>query len=71
MRELGRYKVTGKRAHREHEPGEIFEARLDRRAEERAIARGSIILLERIPDDLTPGSYRLPQGWPEQQEGKC
>lgn len=61
---LGRYEVVGKRAYREHVPGSIFEARLDRAAEARAIARGSIRLLALIPDDLVPGSYRLPTGWP-------
>lgn len=61
---LGRYQVVGKRAYREHVPGSIFEARLDRSAEARAIARGSIALLALIPDDLVPGSYRLPKGWP-------
>ncbi len=61
MNELGRYRVTGKRAYRHHQPGQEFEARLDRAAEARAIARGSIELLSVIPDDLIPGSYRLPQ----------
>jgi hypothetical protein len=67
--ELGRYRVTGKRAYRGHEPGEEFEARLDRNAEGRAMLRGSITLIARIPNDLVPGSYRLPDGWPATQKG--
>ncbi len=70
-RTLGRYQVIGKRAHREHPPGTIFEACLERGAEQRAVARGSIKLLERIPADLPP-QYRLPIGWPTftpKQEG--
>lgn len=62
-RTLGRYQVIGKRAYREHQPGEYFEARLERNAEGRAIARGSIQLIELIPDDLAPNTYRLPDGW--------
>jgi hypothetical protein len=60
---MGRYEVVGSRAYRENAPGTIFEARLERNAERRAIERGSIRLLEVIPDDLTAGSYRLPAGW--------
>jgi hypothetical protein len=66
-RELGRYEVVGRHTHRGHPPGSIFEARLDRAAEARATARGSIRLIERVPDDLIPGSYRLPLGWPNQR----
>jgi hypothetical protein len=61
---LGIYEVIGKRAYREHPPGSRFEARLDRAAEARAVARGSIRLLERVADDLPAGKYRLPTGWP-------
>lgn len=64
MRELGRYQVVGRRAYRGHLPGVIFEGRLDRNAEGRAIQRGSIRLLEIVRDDLVPGSYRLPDGRP-------
>ncbi len=60
MKELGRYRVVGRRAYRDHQPGEEFEACLDRDAEARAINRGSIRLLERVAADLKPGSYRLP-----------
>lgn len=71
MNDLGRYEVIGRRAYRGHQPGEEFEARLDRAAETRAINRGSIRLLERFTADLTAGSYRLPDGWPPTtQEGK-
>jgi hypothetical protein len=60
VKELGRYRVVGRRAYRGHQPGEEFEACLDRDAEGRAINRGSIRLLERVPAELKPGSYRLP-----------
>lgn len=58
------YQVIGPRAYRGHEPGTVFEARLDRPSESRAINRGSIRLLELVEADLLPGSYRLPLGWP-------
>lgn len=61
---LGLYEVIGKRAYRGHQPGALFEARLDRNAEGRAIQRGAIRLLERIANDLLSGTYRLPDGWP-------
>ena len=61
---LGVYEVIGPRAYRENPPGTRFEARLDRAAEARAVARGSIRLIERVPDDLPAGKYRLPPGWP-------
>jgi hypothetical protein len=60
----GRYRVSGKRRYRNHEPGAIFEARLEPDAERRAIARGSIELIEYI--DIVPGSHRIPEGWPSQ-----
>jgi hypothetical protein len=60
---LGKYEVTGPRIYRGHHPGEIFEARIGPNAEARAIARGSITLLERVPNDLRPNSYQLPAGW--------
>jgi hypothetical protein len=65
VKTIGRYQVIGKRAYRHHLPGTIFEAKLDPHAEARATARGSIMLLERVPAELAPGSYRLPVGWPE------
>jgi hypothetical protein len=61
---LGVYEVVGKRSYMEHKPGERFEARLGRAAEARAVARGSIRLLERVAEDLPPNKYRLPTGWP-------
>jgi hypothetical protein len=63
IRDLGRYEVTGPRIYRGHPPGTIFEARIAPGPENRAINRGSITLLERVPDDLRPNSYRLPDGW--------
>lgn len=61
MRPIGRYQVIGQRAYRGHEPGTVFEARLDVSAERRAIYRGAIRLLDRLVPDLVPGSYRLPR----------
>ena len=63
MSEFGVYEVIGRRAYRGHEPGETFTARLDRKAERRALIRRDLRLLERIVPALQPGSYRLPKGW--------
>lgn len=57
------YRVTGKFRYREHDPGTTFEARLDKRAEARALARGNIEILERSTPTIRPGSWRLPAGW--------
>jgi hypothetical protein len=59
----GRYEVVDTRAFRSHEQGTIFEARLEANAERRAVARGSIQLLERVFPALAPGSFTFPQGW--------
>lgn len=61
-RPFGVYKVSGRRAYRGHEPGDIFEAQLDRNAERRAITRGDIRLLELVVPGLPP-DYELPRGW--------
>lgn len=63
--EFGVYLVTGKREYRGHVPGSVFEAILDRAAEQRAIARGDIRRLRTVIPSLAPGSWRLPPGWPE------
>lgn len=60
----GRYLVTGQRQYRGHTPGTTFEAILDPLAEQRAIDRGAIELLEHVDPTLEPGSYRLPTDWP-------
>jgi len=62
-RPFGEYEVLGTREYRGHKPGETFEARLDKLAEERAIARGSIRLLRRIVPGVQPGSFTFPDGW--------
>ncbi len=59
-----RYIVTGKRQYRWHKPGATFEAQLDPLAEQRAIERGSIRVLEVVKPGLTIGSYALPEDWP-------
>jgi hypothetical protein len=60
---IGEYLVTGKRNYRGHEPGTIFEARLNPNAEARAINRGDIRLLRQIEPTIQPGSYTFPDGW--------
>lgn len=60
----GVYEVTGSRQYRGHEPGTVFEAILERGAEQRAISRGDIRLIRHVQPGLEPGSYRLPPGWP-------
>lgn len=57
------YLVTGRHAYREHQPGETFEALLDLDAEQRAIERGDISVIEESRPGLKPGSYTLPAGW--------
>ena len=59
------YLVTGKRQYRWHAPGaRPFEAKLDPLAEQRAVERGSIQVLEVIESALENGSYELPDDWP-------
>jgi hypothetical protein len=62
------YKVVGSRVYRGHRPGDLFEARLDSRAEARAIGRGDIKLIERITPAVQPGSYTFPAGWLTEKE---
>ena len=59
-----RYLVTGKRQYRWHEPGSTFEAQLDPEAEQRAVARGAIQVLEVVLPSLQDGSYEFPHDWP-------
>ena len=64
---MGEYEVVGRREYRGHPPGEIFEARLDRRAEARAVARGDIRLLRMVVPVIQSGTWRLPDGWLSKQ----
>ena len=57
---MSRYRVVGPRRYRGHQPGDLFEAQLDPRAEARAIGRGDIVLLARNVPTLQPGSYQFP-----------
>lgn len=57
------YRVIGAVRYREHDPGTVFEAVLDPAAEQRAIDRGDIEVIERTTPGLIPGSWRLPAGW--------
>jgi hypothetical protein len=60
------YLVTGKRQYRWHKPGTVFEARLDPDAEQRAIERGSIRVIDSVQPELENGSYALPpEDWPQ------
>ncbi len=59
-----RYLVTGGRQYRWHKPGTTFEAQLEPLAEQRAIERGAIRVLEIVEPDVQIGSYQLPQDWP-------
>lgn len=60
---FGLYRVTGRRAYRGHEPGATFVAKLERLAEQRALARGDIRLLRHVSPALEPGSFVFPEGW--------
>lgn len=62
------YRVTGRLPYRGHEPNSVFEATLHTGAEHRAVARGAISLITSSTPSLQPGSYRLPVGWPPNQE---
>ncbi len=64
------YLVKGPLAYREHKPGETFEAELAADVEERALRRGTIVLVERRRTSLQPGSWRLPHGWPSDNAGR-
>ncbi len=57
------YKVLGQRKYRHHKPGEVFDAKLDRGAEFRALLRGDIEVVDRAAPALIPGSFMLPEGW--------
>jgi hypothetical protein len=59
-----RYLVLGTRLYRGHAPGTIFEAALDPQAEQRAIERGAIEVLDRIEPSLDSEGYQLPPDWP-------
>jgi hypothetical protein len=60
----GIYKVTGRRAYRNHHPGSTFTARLLPDVEYRALLRGDITLIRRVDGALQRGSYELPKDWP-------
>jgi hypothetical protein len=55
------YLVKGRTGYRGHDYGQVFEAVLEERAEERALSRGNIELVERSTPSLKPGSYRMPR----------
>lgn len=59
----GVYIVTGSRRYRGHEQGERFVARLDPRAEARAIMRGDIQCIGYEQPSIEPGRLTFPDGW--------
>lgn len=61
MNECGFFRVVGNRAYRGHEPGEEFPARLEPRAEYRAVQRGSIVRIGSVLPK--PEHYVFPRGW--------
>ena len=65
---MGEFEVTGKAEYRGHAHGEIFEARLNRAAVSRAVARGSIRMLRIVNPVIPPGKYSLPDGWLSNRE---
>ena len=67
MTEMGEYEVTGRREYRGHAPGQMFEARLDRGAEARAIQRGDIRLVRIFIPQIQSGTWTLPDGWLSKQ----
>jgi hypothetical protein len=68
----GRYVVTGTRRYRGHDPGSIFEVRLEPVVEARAVARGHIRVIDRFLP--RPGLHTFPRGWlaadPSANEGR-
>lgn len=60
---MGEYEVVGRREYRGHTPGTVFEARIDRAAESRAVKRGDIRLLRIVKPEVPSGMYALPEGW--------
>lgn len=55
------YKVTGTRPYRGYMPGDTFEANLDPKAEQRAIKRRQIMVVNTEKTKLKKGSYKLPK----------
>lgn len=62
------YQVVCGHNYRGHRPGDTFEAVLDHGVEERALASGALLVLERTIPSLQPGSYQLPAGWTTTQQ---
>lgn len=63
--EFATWEVTGRRPYRGHAPGSTFEAWLDVRVSDRAVARGDIRRKRNARPGLRPGSYTFPRGWLE------
>ena len=58
----GTWKVVGKRAYLDVQPGETFDASIHEAPARRAIDRGDIVLLEEyVP--CVPDERQLPEGW--------
>jgi len=57
------YRVIGKWAYREHQPGETFVADLEPDVEARAVKVGAIEVLARTVTRLDPTKATPPRGW--------
>lgn len=57
------YRVSGRQKFLGYAPGETFVAELDSGVEERAIARGSIEIVEEAEVALDATRASLPRGW--------
>jgi hypothetical protein len=64
----GIYQVVGRLPFRGHKPGDRFTAKLDPKAERRAVDRGNIVLLERVIPSIQQRTFTLPTGWAQQHE---
>lgn len=62
------YLVIRRNGYRGHPAGTTFEAALEQRAEQRALARGDIAVVTPSTPSLQPGSYTLPDGWPNRRK---
>lgn len=63
------YRVTGRQRYRGYSPGEIFVGELEPQIEARAVARGSIEVVEAGPVSLDATRATLPRGWVTPQKG--
>jgi hypothetical protein len=65
---FSQYEVIRQTGYAGFPPGEVFEAVLDKAAEARALERGDIRVLQQTTTAIPAGSYRLPDGWIQNEE---